>query len=249
MSDPYASVAAIYDLMVDWPTRLAREHPFFTRLYDERTIRRVLDVGCGTGHHTQLFAKLGAEAIGIDPSVPMITHARALTTGDNPRFVEGGFAEIPTMPGPFDLITILGNTLAYVDDVADMARTIGSVRQQLDPAGQLVIQVVNYDSLRTQGERRLPIVNRRTETREYLFLREYRMLGDAAEFTLIILIRNGETWQQEVERSRHYPMTGEMLRATLEDAGFTRTRMYGDYQGAAYDPASSPSLVIVAEIG
>ena len=97
MNDPYATLAQHYDIMVDWAARLARERPFFARLLREHGIRSVLDVGCGAGHHARMFADLGASALGLDPSEPMIARARALTLGDHPCFVLGGFAEIPAL--------------------------------------------------------------------------------------------------------------------------------------------------------
>ncbi len=37
---------------------------------------RILDLGCGTGHHAAQIAETGAEVIGIDASEPMIARAR-----------------------------------------------------------------------------------------------------------------------------------------------------------------------------
>lgn len=38
---------------------------------------RVLDVGCGEGLITRALATRGAEALGVDPTAPLIEHARA----------------------------------------------------------------------------------------------------------------------------------------------------------------------------
>jgi len=248
MTDPYAAIAETYDIMVDWPARLARERPFFAELFTEPPIRRALDVGCGTGHHTRLFTELGAEAIGIDPSTPMIERARALTTGRNPQFIEGGFADIPALDGKFDLIAILGNTLAYVVDADELMQTLSHIRRALTPGGKLCIQTVNYDSLLANGPRWLPLINRQVDGREYLFLREYRPLEQHVEFSLITLTRDGQ-WRQAVERSIHFPITAHTLRRALEAAGFAHYTLYGNYQREAYDPTTSPNLVAVVQNG
>lgn len=247
--DPYASVADIYDLMIDWPARLARERSFFVRLFTRRPVHRALDVGCGTGHHARLFAELDAQTLGIDPSGPMIERARALTGGENPRFDAGGLADIPALPGTFDLIAVLGNTLSYVADAADLLRTVTSIREKLNVGGRFVAQVVNYDGLAADGERRLPMMHRMAGDREYLFLREYRMLNASADFTLITLMREDETWTQLVERSRHWPITGERMARALREAGFAAREFHGDFLGTPWDPAHSPALVITAQIG
>lgn len=248
MTDPYASIAAHYDIMIDWPARLARERSFFERLFRTRPVRHVLDIGCGTGHHSRLFATLDATVIGLDPSRPMLERARALTSGDNPRFIEGGFAEIPTLPGVFDFIAVLGNTLAYVADYAELVEVLRHMRAALAPDGRLCLQTINYDSLLTAGDRWLPLINRQVDGQEYLFLREYRRAGRHVEFTLISL-HHAEGWQQTVERSRHYPITGQRLRRALRQAGFAQVTCYGDYRSTPYVPAESPSLVVLAQGG
>jgi SAM-dependent methyltransferase len=230
--------------MIDWPARLANERPFFAEWFRDGQARRMLDVGCGTGQHTRMFAALGAEAIGLDPSAAMIAYARARTVGDNPRFVLGGFANIASQPGPFDLIAILGNSLAYVRDAADLQETLTACASALAPGGRLVIQTQNYDNL--GAGRWLPLVARRVGEREYLFLREYRPMGERVEFTLITLLRDGD-WQRFVERSTHFPITGAALAASLRTAGFARVTLYGDFGKTPYDPATSPGLLALAE--
>ena len=246
--DPFATVANNYDIMIDWPARLARERPFFEQLIGERPASRVLDVGCGTGHHSRLFAELGLEVIGLDPSEAMLARARELTLGENPRFVLGGFTDIPTLPGVFDLVVVLGNTLAYAKNAADLAvilRRIGSV---IAPGGRLCLQVVNFDSLPVGESRWLPLIHRESDGRDYLFLREYRRVGRQVEFTIISLIKNGE-WNRMVERSMHFPLTGQEVAKALRRVGFGNVQLFGDYQRAPYESDKSPSLVVLAEMG
>ena len=245
MADPYASVAETYDFMIDWPSRLARERPFFGALLPSWADSRVLDVGCGTGHHCGLFAALGAQVIGLEPSAAMLARARALFPGDNPRFIEGVFSDITSLPGPFDLITVLGNTLAYAVDAEELTAILRAMREQLTPRGRLCIQVVNYDSLPAEASRRLPLIHRQAGDKEYLFLREYRRMGEQVEFTLITLCHEA-AWRQTNERSLHLAITGALLCDGLHSAGFTDVALYGDYQRADYNPTSSPSLIAVA---
>ncbi|HEY3379740.1 MAG TPA: class I SAM-dependent methyltransferase [Armatimonadota bacterium] len=249
MTDPFASVAETYDIMIDWPARLARERPFVVGLFAERKIARVLDVGCGTGHHSRLFAELGAAVVGLDPSLAMLQRARALTEGSNPQFVLGGFSDFASVvTDTYDLIVVLGNTLAYAKDADDLTAILRQLRQALAPAGRLCLQVVNYDGVLHEASRWLPLVHKHRDGREYLFLREYRRMGAQVEFTLTTLTREGE-WQRATERSLHYAITGEALSDALTRAGFVDFTLYGDYARTPYDPATSPSLVALAQIG
>ncbi len=45
----------LYDFQVNWNARLAKEEAFFKKIIAERNIKKILDVGCGTGHHLQFF--------------------------------------------------------------------------------------------------------------------------------------------------------------------------------------------------
>ncbi|HEX2951785.1 MAG TPA: class I SAM-dependent methyltransferase [Armatimonadota bacterium] len=247
MADPFDAVAESYDVMVDWPTRLAREKPFFEKLLHEQPVYRALDVGCGTGHHSRLFAEMGATVIGIDPSEQMVQHARSLTTTPNPSFMVGDFDDIATLPGDFDLVVALGNTLAFVEGNRQLVQMLNDTHDKLSAGGRICIQVINYDRVLREGVHRLPLVHRQRDNREYLFLREYRTIDDKVEFTISMLIRDGE-WRQGIERAEHYPLTQRALEEGLQRAGFTNFNFYGDFQRTPYDPVTSPGLVVLAKL-
>ncbi|MBE0418499.1 MAG: class I SAM-dependent methyltransferase, partial [Coriobacteriia bacterium] len=109
-----------YDRMVDWEKRLAREGPFFRSLFEERGVRSVLDVGCGSGKHAIMFASWGLEVAGADPSEAMLAQARenARESGADVTFVSAGFGELGgALAGTFDAVTCLGNALPHVGGV------------------------------------------------------------------------------------------------------------------------------------
>lgn len=247
MTDPYASVAENYDIMIDWPARLSRERPFFAALFAETGVKRVLDVGCGTGHHSRMFAELGPQVVGMDPSAPMLARARALTEGNNPRFVPGGFADIPQLDGRFDFIAVLGNTLAHVETAPGLAESLVNMRGVLAPGGTLCIQLINYDSLQAEESRWLPVINRQAGDREFIFLREHRILDGRAEFTIITLIRSEGAWIRQVERDQHLALTSGILAPALENAGFGQVTLLGSYAGEPFESMTSPSLIVLAE--
>ncbi len=241
--DHFAQLAATYDILIDWPTRLARERPFFAGLIDGRD--KVLDVGCGTGHHCRMFTELGAETLGIDPSAPMLEQAHALTSRDNPRFQAGGLGDIALLGEKFDLITIIGNTLSYVSAAAMLVRTLRSGFKTLAPGGCLVTQTINYDRLLLEGNLRFPLIARQHEGADYLYLREYRLLKKRAEFT-VQRLNNASGWSYELERSTHYPIRSTRLATMALRAGFSKVNIYGDYERGEFKAESSGSIIMVA---
>jgi ubiquinone/menaquinone biosynthesis C-methylase UbiE len=83
--------------------------------------RNVLDVGCGNGYSTRIYAAelKGTEFVGMDFSAEMIKAAREANSLDNLRFQTGDISDISTFPeGRFDLIIsqrALQNLVSYED--------------------------------------------------------------------------------------------------------------------------------------
>ena len=84
-----------YNLQVDWDKRMEKEKYFFDGIFSNRKIKRVLEIGCGTGHHAQLFARYAAEVVAIDPDPEMIDFAGKNTIkAKNITLYKKGFEEI-----------------------------------------------------------------------------------------------------------------------------------------------------------
>jgi ubiquinone/menaquinone biosynthesis C-methylase UbiE len=90
---------------------------------------RVLDVGCGTGHHVRRLRDRGFEVAGVDGSPSMLAHARA----DNPG---ADLRQAPVDALPFDDdrfdIALCIEVLRYVPDVSPCLREMARV---LKPGG------------------------------------------------------------------------------------------------------------------
>ena len=96
-----------YDLQVDWKKRMQKEREFFENIFNSRKISRVLDIGCGTGHHAELFAEYASEVVAIDPDPEMIEYSKNNTIkSKNITLYKAGFEDLDKIPdGKFDLIT------------------------------------------------------------------------------------------------------------------------------------------------
>lgn len=92
----------------------------------------VLEVGCGTGLFTGLFAETGATIVAVDISGALLDRARSrgLPT-DRVRFLERRFEDCD-VEGPFDAV-IGSSVLHHLDLDASLAR----IRELLRPGGRL----------------------------------------------------------------------------------------------------------------
>jgi len=86
----------------------------------------VLDVGCGTGITSRLFASHGYEVTGVDPNEDMLAAARE--EGGGPSYVHGTAEATGVTDASFDL-TISGQAFHWFDlgpAVRELARTLRS---------------------------------------------------------------------------------------------------------------------------
>jgi SAM-dependent methyltransferase len=96
----------------------------------------LLDVGCGTGHFTRLFAGAGgALAVGLDPNEAWLSYARARTVGAE-RYVAGRAESLPFPDCSFDF-SVSVTALCFVDDQEQALRELLRVTRRRFAIGLL----------------------------------------------------------------------------------------------------------------
>ncbi len=103
--------------------------------------RRVLDVGCGGGFLSEMFARDGYEVAGIDPAVRSIEAARrhASAGGLTIDYRVARGESLPFPDGTFDIVACC-DVLEHVDDVE---RVVSEVSRVLGDGGILLFDTVN----------------------------------------------------------------------------------------------------------
>ena len=118
--------------------RFARERAVVERWFANLTGRSaVLDVGCGAGAWTALFAQRYRRVVGIELSPNMIAAARVRLAGlDNVELIEGDALRVP-VEGRFDG-AFLGGLLMYLNR-DDAVRLLARLRD-LVPDGRIILR-------------------------------------------------------------------------------------------------------------
>jgi SAM-dependent methyltransferase len=113
---------------------------------------RALDVGCGAGAWTEIFAKCYKSVIGIEQSSLMLSAATQRTARlPNVKILEGD-ARYDLPEGSFDMI-FLGGLCMYLDD-PDVIELLHSLTSRLNEGGAIILResTVHQGVSLSQGE-------------------------------------------------------------------------------------------------
>ena len=117
------------------------EVDFIEQQLANKTTKRILDVGCGTGRHLLELARRGYSVMGLDLSEELLAQGRkqAQTEGLNVEFVHGDARELG-FEAEFDLVTILcEGGFSLVETDAMDRQIIAGASRALRPGGVLIL--------------------------------------------------------------------------------------------------------------
>lgn len=118
--------------------------------------KRVLDLGCGMGTFALEAARLGADALGVDPAPAAIAVARDLAQKlgyARAAFLEADAAELPVTAETFDVV-ICADLTEHLDDET-LSAILTESRRVLRPGGRLALYTPSpthlFERLKARG--------------------------------------------------------------------------------------------------
>jgi len=107
---------------------------------------RLLDLGCGLGRHTLLFARAGFSVTGLDLSESGLSRLRGLSEDEGLEVlaVQGDLCELPFQDGAFDCV--LAYRSIYHGDSQGLERCLREARRVLAPGGELFANFLAKES-------------------------------------------------------------------------------------------------------
>ena len=217
--------AKVYDQVVDGKVRQEVETHFtldWAKTYrpEAKTIQ-ILDVGCGTGGHVDLFRTQGAgKVVGIDLSDAMIRQGRVLHPKADLRV---GNVEVATSfaAGEFNLITMYYFTYYYLKDRDTSLR---NMYMWLESGSCFVVHGVNREKFDPILEAASPFVGfsvqkySKVSFDKFEYEADFQHEGSDAKFREEFRFKNGKVRRQI--HTLRIPTMEEMV-AEIESAGFT----------------------------
>ena len=112
---------------------------------------RLLDVACGFGRHSNVFARKGFRVTGIDTSREFLEMARekALSQGLQAEFIEMDMRTLP-FEKEFDMAVSLFTSFGYFPD-AENEQVLAGISRSLVSGGIFVLDILNRDWILSRG--------------------------------------------------------------------------------------------------
>lgn len=204
----------------------------------------VLDAGCASGLTAMLFARRGVTAVGLDCSRRMIQVAREKYDSKKLplSFRVGNFERLPkNMHTNFDLVVCLANSISGVSSVAGVRETLKNFRSVLKPGGWLVLQMLNYSSMK-EGTL-FPI--RATANDGIIYERFSERRGKRLSVYVSRLDLKKSPHQFEVFRHDFDNYDPTVVHRSMTQAGFHRVSKFSDLYLKKRFNQSSRDLVLI----
>lgn len=138
--------AAAYDFIYkskDYLTECRLINRLFQK-YANGEVRKVLDLGCGTGNHAVPLAEQGYEVVGVDRAPGMLESARRKAanrqTDGRAMFYEGDLRNIE-LEQSFDAALMMFAVLGYQLTNSDVLAALGTARKHVRPGGLLIFDI------------------------------------------------------------------------------------------------------------
>jgi SAM-dependent methyltransferase len=238
--DPEADprLPAVYDAENRWTS----DDDFFLALVNRVPRSRVLDLGCGTGRLTVAMAAAGHSVTGVDPNRTSLEAARAKPHGDRATWIGGTSACLGT--GVFDAAVMTSHVAQVFVTDEEWALVLSDLKRALVPDGVLAFDTrdpratawQHWNRNDSYGRVALPdggVVQGWTEV--------ITVDDNVVTFSWHNVFPDGSRLQG-VSSLRF--RSEQLVRATLEDAGFRIDHVFGGWRGEPVGSGAGEIIVV-----
>lgn len=217
----------------------------------------ILELGCGTGRVLIHLGRGGYHLTGIDISDEMLQVARSKVAAEKldgrVTLLKQDMRELD-LDGTFSLAFAAVNSFLHVMTVDDQLRTLGAIRQHLEPGGILLLDLFNPDLdrlLESRGQMVLDKLITDPETGHQVMKFRTQTVDPGQQIIQTTYILDEVDGEGCVRRalfpfSLHYLFRGE-LELLLRQAGFEVETVYGSYDLDEFT-GESEKMIAVARV-
>jgi SAM-dependent methyltransferase len=211
---------------------------------------KILDLACGNGRHSILFAKRGYNVTGIDLSGYLILHAKKKLKNEYEKFKDNLKFEIKDMRdiehvSEFDMVVNLFTSFGYFIKHSDNQKVIKGISSALKPGGYFIFDFLNSIYLKKN------LVQFDTTKFDSKAAVQVRAIVNDTVIKEIYIIsaRKPKHYYPDIA---HY--TEKIKLYTIDDIekmfikyGLKIEKKFGDYNGSQFHKNRSKRLIIIAK--
>jgi 2-polyprenyl-3-methyl-5-hydroxy-6-metoxy-1,4-benzoquinol methylase len=198
----------------------------------------VLDMACGPGRHSLIFSEKGFRVTAVDLSENLLCVARksAGEAGLNINFIKSDLRDIK-LDDEFDLVINLFTSFGYFEEDEENFKIFDVALKHLKDNGRFVIDFLNKSFLEKnlQEYSESEILNSRIIQRRGI---------SGNRVVKKIEVNSGGMEKFYYESVRLF--SPEELISALSDRGLFVDRIFGNFDGADFDPENSERIIIFA---
>lgn len=210
---------------------------------------KVLDVACGNGRHSLIFASKGYNVLGIDLSAFLISEAVKKLKTDYRKQNKLLKFEIRDMrsiqhKNEFDLAVNLFSSFGYFEKDSENFKVFRSISNSLKQGGYFFFDYLNKDNL---VKNLVPFDIKKRNRNVIIQVREIK---NNAVYKKIYIIKNNKSKNSPAinefsEMIKLYSLA--MVKEAMKEAGMKIIKTFGDYSGSRYNRNSSERMIILAQ--
>ena len=123
-----------------------KEAAFAERVLELKPGARILDLCCGQGRHSVLFARRGFQVTGLDlnPAYLKLAQQSARAANVTLETIEADMREIP-FHDYFDAIVNMYTSFGYLESEAEDLKVLESAAKAIRPGGRLMLDMLNRE--------------------------------------------------------------------------------------------------------
>lgn len=199
----------------------------------------VLDLCCGPGRHALALAKRGIKVTAVDRTPFLLDKAREKGKADGID-VEWVLEDMVKFlrPDAFDYILNLYTSFGYFDNKEDDIKVLGNVFQSLKPGGAFLIDLMGKEILAKIFQ---PTVSTEYPGGEIIIHRHEIFDGWSRIRNEIIIVKDGKANSFNMH---HTVYSGQELKDRLTQVGFSEVKLFGNFDGDAYDNKASRLIAV-----
>ncbi len=211
---------------------------------------RILDLACGNGRHSILFAAKGFDTLGIDLSEFLIKQAKKQLSGEYIRYKNNIKFEIRDMrelnhKNEFDLVVNLFSSFGYFASQKDNEKVIKGISIALKQDGYFLFDFLNNTYLRNNL---VPFDIKKSAGESAIQIRSIHHGFVTKEIYILSQRKPGHYYPKILhftERIRLYSL--EDFQRMFKDYNLRIIKALGDYNGSKFNEKSSKRLIIIAK--